>query len=105
MMPRSPAPVDPSETVEFVIHGALAPRVIEWLNGQGFDVIDFPSENPEALRCLMVTPGKDLWERFNPPPSITCPKCGRTSHNPNDVEQRYCGACHEYHDTMGLTTP
>jgi hypothetical protein len=29
-------------------------------------------------------------------PSITCPQCGRTSYNPNDVEQRYCGACHQY---------
>jgi endogenous inhibitor of DNA gyrase (YacG/DUF329 family) len=30
----------------------------------------------------------------------TCPKCGRTSHNPNDIraENRYCGACHEFFD-------
>lgn len=34
--------------------------------------------------------------------SITCPKCGRTSRNPNDVQNRYCGACHEYHDDMDL---
>lgn len=26
--------------------------------------------------------------------TFTCPDCGRTSHNPNDVEHRYCGACH-----------
>lgn len=32
--------------------------------------------------------------------SITCPQCGRTSHNPNDVREKYCGACHQYHDTM-----
>jgi hypothetical protein len=35
-----------------------------------------------------------------PPDSITCPQCGRTSHNPNDVRERYCGYCHQYHDTM-----
>ena len=29
--------------------------------------------------------------------SITCPRCGRTSHNPNDVRERYCGACHVFH--------
>ena len=29
-------------------------------------------------------------------PSFTCPKCGRTSHNLNDVRERYCGACHEW---------
>jgi hypothetical protein len=28
--------------------------------------------------------------------SITCPKCNMTSHNPNDVEQGYCGNCHAY---------
>jgi ribosomal protein L37E len=28
--------------------------------------------------------------------SITCPKCGRTSHHPKDVETGYCGACHEF---------
>jgi hypothetical protein len=35
------------------------------------------------------------------PPSIACPRCGRVSYNMNDVVQRYCGACHEFHDTMG----
>jgi hypothetical protein len=24
-------------------------------------------------------------------------KCGAVSHNPNDVAQRYCGGCHEFH--------
>ena len=35
-----------------------------------------------------------------PPPSITCPQCGRTSYNRNDIEQKYCGACHRFHDEM-----
>ena len=30
--------------------------------------------------------------------SITCLRCGRTSHNRNDVAQRYCGYCHVFHD-------
>lgn len=34
------------------------------------------------------------------PLSITCPRCGRTSYNPNDVAHRYCGACHAYHVDM-----
>jgi hypothetical protein len=25
---------------------------------------------------------------------ITCPECKRTSYNPNDVENLYCGYCH-----------
>lgn len=33
-------------------------------------------------------------------PYIVCPKCGRTSHNPNDVQERYCGACHAFHDDL-----
>jgi hypothetical protein len=30
--------------------------------------------------------------------SITCLVCGWTSHNPNDVRERYCGHCHAFHD-------
>jgi hypothetical protein len=30
--------------------------------------------------------------------AITCPRCGRTSYNPNDIAQRYCGACHRFHE-------
>lgn len=25
---------------------------------------------------------------------ITCPVCRRTSYNPNDITERYCGYCH-----------
>lgn len=27
-------------------------------------------------------------------PAYTCPRCGRTSFNRNDVENQYCGNCH-----------
>jgi hypothetical protein len=27
---------------------------------------------------------------------FTCPRCGATSHNPNDVEEGYCGRCHAW---------
>lgn len=30
--------------------------------------------------------------------SITCPLCGWTSYNPNDIAHRYCGHCHIFHD-------
>lgn len=29
-------------------------------------------------------------------PTFTCPRCRRTSHNPNDVREGYCGACHDW---------
>lgn len=32
------------------------------------------------------------------PVSITCPKCGWTSYNLNDVQNKYCGHCHEFWD-------
>lgn len=28
--------------------------------------------------------------------SFTCPRCGRTSHNPTDIREGYCGACHDW---------
>jgi hypothetical protein len=32
------------------------------------------------------------------PKTYTCPRCHRTSHNPNDARWRYCGACHRFED-------
>ena len=32
-------------------------------------------------------------------PSFTCPHCGRTSYHPQDLAQRYCGACHRFVDS------
>jgi ribosomal protein L37E len=29
-------------------------------------------------------------------PSITCPRCGRTSYHPEDIRWGYCGSCHSY---------
>lgn len=29
---------------------------------------------------------------------IKCLRCGRTSFHPQDVEHRYCGHCHEFHE-------
>lgn len=37
---------------------------------------------------------------FDPPdpryPSITCPQCGATSYNLNDIRWGWCGNCREY---------
>jgi hypothetical protein len=32
---------------------------------------------------------------------ITCPICGKTSHNPNDESQRYCANCHSFYNEIG----
>jgi len=31
--------------------------------------------------------------------AIKCLKCGMTSYNPNDVRHKYCGKCHEFHES------
>ncbi len=31
--------------------------------------------------------------------AIKCLKCGLTSYNPNDAIHKYCGNCHEYHES------
>jgi hypothetical protein len=30
--------------------------------------------------------------------SITCTTCRKTSRNPNDIENHYCGHCHRFHE-------
>lgn len=36
------------------------------------------------------------------PMAIQCIKCGMISYNPNDIYQRYCGKCHEFHEHLML---
>lgn len=31
---------------------------------------------------------------------ITCPQCGMTSYNLNDIKEKYCGHCHQWHEDM-----
>lgn len=32
--------------------------------------------------------------------SITCNLCGMRSYNRNDIEQKYCGRCHRFHEKL-----
>jgi hypothetical protein len=60
--------------------------------------MEHAADEDEARRVLLVA---ELEKRAPVPvPSITCPTCGRTSWNPNDVRERYCGNCHAYHADM-----
>jgi hypothetical protein len=36
-------------------------------------------------------------------PSITCPDCDRTSWNPDDVREGYCGNCHDWTTPRALS--
>ena len=31
---------------------------------------------------------------------IICPRCGAVSHHPKDIQERYCGRCHQFHELM-----
>ena len=33
--------------------------------------------------------------------AITCLVCYRTSHNPHDIRERYCGRCRQFHEFLG----
>jgi predicted nucleic-acid-binding Zn-ribbon protein len=50
------------------------------------------SDAPVELRCKACVAAMDGMNES----SITCPKCGVTSYNPNDIEQRHCGYCHQF---------
>lgn len=39
-----------------------------------------------------------IGDTSQPPAAIQCLVCGRVSHNPNDVAERYCGYCHVFHN-------
>lgn len=41
--------------------------------------------------------GNDEW--------ILCLRCKLRSYNPNDIEAKYCGCCHRFHEDTGFTPP
>lgn len=63
------------------------------------------SQNLKNLRPLSVSGLKsELVAERQPLPSrsITCPVCGMTSHNQEDVKHRYCGNCHQSINTLQI---
>jgi len=44
-----------------------------------------------------------LWNQGEP--TITCPRCGMTSANPDDVRQGYCGNCHDWTSAETVQRP
>jgi hypothetical protein len=57
----------------------------------------------ERLTLLLGCPLADWFNidtNESSEPSILCPQCGRRSHNQNDVRERYCGFCHQWHADM-----
>lgn len=56
--------------------------------------------NPELLRMISLLGGVDtviVARRAYPAlKSFTCPDCGMTTYNPDDIKYGYCGNCHEF---------
>lgn len=44
----------------------------------------------------------EMWSNPAEFPSIKCPKCRMVSYNTNDIQQKFCGNCHEWHEDMKL---
>lgn len=67
----------------------------EWLDSEGYAEIyriDLEAGGYEAGFEVGLK-----WRETNQS-TFVCPDCGAVSHNPNDIEHRYCGRCHEFKD-------
>jgi hypothetical protein len=79
--------IDPKQVALYIgslcdAHRATAARVLVVISARN-DI-----STPELVAKLQAA--------YGIPALFTCPKCGRTSHNPNDLVEGYCGACHDW---------
>lgn len=87
----------------------LGRTTLHLTDGRVFDLTGFTIDEVYALMTLeRVTPA-DIREtrhvlsaeETGRIPSIVCPRCWKKSWNRNDIAERYCGACHQFHDEEG----
>jgi ribosomal protein L37E len=58
---------------------------------------EFRRREDRAFEDILGTGPRDrIPGRAAEAPSITCPRCGMTSYNPNDIREGYCGNCHDW---------
>ena len=55
-----------------------------------------------AVEALVGDSMRSTYEIVEDGKAIKCLICERTSWNPNDVSQRYCGCCRAYHSDMQM---
>jgi hypothetical protein len=74
--------------------------IVHLRNGRLIDVSDLaPGDVVAKLRAAGVQAidiDRTVHHVGDVLPVFLCPMCGRRSYNRNDVEQRYCGACHQF---------
>lgn len=61
------------------------------------------TSNWDEVTCAACRKGREIaptYEISADGKSFTCLRCKLTSHNPRDVENRYCGRCHAHHDDI-----
>jgi hypothetical protein len=64
-----------------------------------FNELDDAAINVIEMACDSAAESQRIADGHPPKgslPSFTCPRCGRTSYNPHDIRERYCGACHSF---------
>jgi hypothetical protein len=71
------------------VHSFEIRNVALWVDGAGALPIEIQTDRSAILIEPRSVSGK----------AIGCKACGRVSHNPNDVANRYCGHCHEFLDS------
>jgi hypothetical protein len=62
---------------------------VEWVTRNGWHPSDVEIQPLRAIDGSGIPAGL---------PSYTCPWCGRTSYNLNDVRHRFCGACRQFEE-------
>lgn len=88
---RASAESTPPERIEIYPRGAIT-------------VPDPAGGEPLSYYLRTIDPVNGI-AQYSTSPSITCPTCGRTSHNPNDIARRYCGNCHMFYADMPGSSP
>lgn len=54
-------------------------------------MVESPCDEPPPDTCERA-----LNATYYQTKSITCPRCAMVSYNRNDIEQGYCGSCHDW---------
>lgn len=80
---------------------AATPEQIAELCAQGmmFLAQNYPAVYSETITAMTGPP------RTSRTPSITCPRCRKTSFSRTDIVAGYCGNCHMFHDEMTDNKP
>jgi hypothetical protein len=64
-------------------------------------VSDEDKEHVNCPACIQgMKYGDPTFEILEDGKAIKCRNCNLTSHNQNDVENRYCGHCHVFHEDL-----